>query len=436
MAANRPKGTRDFLPETMAARQQVIQTVRKTFELFGFGELQTPAFERIETLTGKYGDETDKLMFKIIKRGSGSENGECDMALRYDLTVPLARVMAMNPDIRTPFKRYQIQPVWRAERAQRGRFREFYQCDVDIVGATGALAEAECLAVMYRCFVALGLPLVNLHINDRRVLSDLAAIAGAEDTDAELKVLIAIDKLDKIGRQGVTEELIRRGFVQEKIDALFAAIERPEQGDAILTALSTHLTPRGQEGITAIRALVDATVAMGVPAERLVLDPTLARGADYYTGPVFEAQMPALGIGSLGGGGRYDTLIGRFSKQDLPTVGVSIGLERVLVVLEEQGLLPTPGPTAKVLVTLFNENEITTAISTANMLRDAGIATDLYLEPKKLKAQFKYAHARGYPFLIVIGPDEAANNSATLRNLETGEQTTVAIAELAHLINR
>lgn len=436
MSAFRPKGTRDFLPEAMSNRTRAIEVVREIFELYGYGELQTPAFERIETLLGKYGDETDKLMFKILKRGKGSERGECDLALRYDLTIPLSRVIAMNNQIRMPFKRYQIQPVWRAERPQRGRFREFYQCDIDIVGTTSLLADAECLTVMYRCLEALGLPNVVIKVNDRRILADLAAKAGATTAKEEISVLIAIDKLDKIGVEGVTRELLKREFTEEGIASLFAALHKPDDPSDQLEKLSTCLTDRGRAGIDDINQIIAAAILMGTPEDALEIDPTLARGADYYTGPVFEASLRDGDIGSIAGGGRYDELIGKMSGKSVPTVGISLGLERVLVIMEERGLLPEPSATATVLVTIQSDEVKDASVNFAMKLRENGISTDLYLDQKSLKGQLKYANALNYRFVAIIGPEEATQGTVTLKNLKSGEQSTTNFADAAQMLNQ
>lgn len=420
------KGTRDFLPDQMRTRLAVIDRLRQVFARYGFEPLETPAFERIETLMGKYGDEGDKLIYKILKRGKGGERGECDLALRYDLTVPLARVMAMNADLRLPFKRYQVAPVWRADRPQRGRFREFWQCDVDIVGTESVLADAECVAVLADCLTALQLDPWTIRINDRRILTSLAATAGAENR--ELSVLIALDKLDKIGRDGVSAELRGLGLGDAGITSLWDSLDVPEDNAGALDALDGKLDSRGRAGVATLRAVLAAAVAMGAPADNLKVDPTLARGLDYYTGPVFEAVTEP-DIGSIAGGGRYDRLIGMFSGRDVPAVGVALGLERLVTVMEERGLLGSAGTTAPVLVTVFADDTRDASVRIATALRREGIATDLYLGDARLRSQFKYANARGYRWLVVVGPDEAAENRLSLKNLSTGAQSTLTLPE-------
>lgn len=440
MSVHLAKGTRDFLPEEMARRQYVIQRLSAVFERFGFQPLDTPAFERIETLTGKYGEEGQKLIFKILKRGKGGERGECDQALRYDLTVPLARVVAMNPQLRLPFKRYQIAPVWRADRPAKGRFREFLQCDADIVGSTSPLADAECVAVLHDALVDLGLERFTLRINDRRLLRATAAAVGAGDREAEL--LIAVDKLDKIGRDGVSGELAQRGLEPANIEALWALLERQPDDERTLAHLARELSERLQgselegarSGLAALREVRELALALGVEEARIAVDPTLARGLDYYTGPVFEVVADDVDIGSIAGGGRYDGLIGMFSGRDIPAVGCSFGLDRLLVVLGETGLLGTPPNAVEVLVTVWDEQTRPASVRAASRLRAAGIRTDLFLGDGGLKQQLKYANAKGYPWVAVIGPSEAASDQINLKDLTSGEQATLPLEEVVRRI--
>jgi len=419
-----PKGTRDFLPDAMRNRLAVIDRLRAVFARFGFEPLETPAFERIETLTGKYGEEGDKLIYRILERGEGGREGKADLALRYDLTVPLARVVAMNRDLRLPFKRYQIQPVWRADRPQKGRFREFWQCDVDIVGTTSPVAEAECLAVVATSLEALGFREYTVRLNDRRILSSLAAAAGAT---RETDVIVAIDKLDKIGRDGVAEELRRKGLTDEGIARLWARLDVPADQEGALAALDAGLDERGREGVATLRRVLEAAAGLGVPLQRIKVDPTLARGLDYYTGPVFETEVVEPKVGSISGGGRYDRLIGMFLGQDVPSVGVSLGLERIITVMEELGMLPGAATTADVLVTVFDDATRGASLAVTSKLRAAGVKTDLFLGDGKLKNQLKYANARAYPWVVVIGPEEAAAGTVSLKSLKTGEQASVSV---------
>ena len=425
MAVHLPKGTRDFLPRQMSIRTRVIDTLRRVFTRYGFDAVETPAFERIETLTGKYSDENDKLMYRIHKRGKEAKPGECDLGLRYDLTVPLARLVAMHPELRMPFKRYQIQPVWRADRPQKGRFREFYQCDVDILGTESTLADAECIAVIADALNALGFKQYTVLLNDRRILSDFAQRAGAQTPQEEMSVLTAIDKLDKIGVARVQEELTGRGFNADGLQPLWTLMERKPDNEECLDALTDMVDARGKDGVSTIREIVENLANMGIPTAQIRIDPTLARGSDYYTGPVFELHVDEPKVGSLGGGGRYDRLIGSFSGKDIPAVGFSFGLERILVVMEELGMIEPTNTAADILVTVFSDELRAESSRFANQLRAAGIPTDLYLGTGKFKSQFKYANARGYPYMAVIGPDEKEASKVAIKNLTTGTQELI-----------
>jgi histidyl-tRNA synthetase len=429
MSVHLAKGTRDHLPEAMRLRLAVYDKLRHVFEGHGFHALETPAFERIETLMGKYGDEGNQLIFKILKRGKGGERGECDQALRYDLTVPLARVIAMNPGLRMPFKRWQIAPVWRADRPARGRFREFVQCDCDIVGSESALADAECLSVAAQSLTALGFAGYRLRINHRALLRALASTVGAADRESEL--LVAIDKLDKIGRDGVSAELLGRGFAQGAIDRVWTVLDAPDTGrDDVLAHLKAQL--EGDEvgpAVARLQEVIDLAMALGVPDEALVVDPTLARGLDYYTGIVYEFALDGVNMGSVGGGGRYDGLVGMFGKRDVPAVGLSLGIERLIVLLEEEGRT-LPGVSGiDVTVTIVDDAHRAHAARTAATFRAAGLKVELVLEPTKLGKQFKHADAIGSRYVATVGPDEVAAGGIALKNLESGQQETLSIAD-------
>jgi histidyl-tRNA synthetase len=412
-----PKGTRDLMPATMNRRLLVIETIREVFARYGFEPLETPAFERIETLTGKYGDEGDKLIFKILKRGAGGERGEVDQALRYDLTVPLARVMAMNPGIPLPFKRSQIQPVWRADRPQKGRYREFYQCDVDTIGSDSPIADAECIAVVHDVLMALGLTAFTIRVNHIQLLSALAQAIGAEDQEASM--LGALDKLDKVGRGGVEKELIERGFSTEQVQKLWSHID----GAPI---------PGATEAEAELRTILEIARDLGVDPDRIKLDRTLARGLDYYTGPVFETVLDGEYSGSISGGGRYDGLIGLFSgKGDVPAVGVCLGIERIFMLMEEMGLMPDTPTSTQVWATVFSQETRPLTLEAATTLRAAGIRVQVSTRVGKLGKQFKEASSRGVPFVLVCGPDEAAAGTVVLKNLATGEQITGPAAQIA-----
>jgi histidyl-tRNA synthetase len=429
-----PKGTRDFLPEAMRARHRIISQVQAVFDRFGFEPLETPAIERIETLAGKYGDETDKLMFRIHKRGADAQPGECDLALRYDLTVPLARVLAMNPDLPLPFKRWQIQPVWRAERPQRGRFREFWQCDVDIAGSRSSAADAECVAVADAALRAIGFHEYTIRINDRRILSDLARSAGAQSLEQELSVLIAIDKLDKVGVNAVQAEISGRGFDPNGLAPLWAALASQVEGEQALEALSPALSESGREGVATLKEVIRTAIAMGVDPARVRVDVSLARGADYYTGPVFEVAANDPSVGSVAGGGRYDGLVERLSGRDVPAVGLSLGLERLLVLLEGAGALSGIEAAPTVLVTVFDATTLAASSEVARRLREGGIATELYVGDGKLKAQFKLAARRGHRWLAIIGPDEVAAGTVTLKNQRTWENVSVPVEQVVGIV--
>jgi histidyl-tRNA synthetase len=431
MAVHLAKGTRDALPEDMSKRLAVITELRGVFANFGFSPLDTPAFERIETLTGKYGEEGAKLIFKILKRGAGGERGECDLALRYDLTVPLARVMAMNSQIRLPFKRYQIAPVWRADRPAKGRFREFVQCDVDIVGAPGILADAECLTVLCAGMDTLGLAgRYTVRLNDRRLLHAIAKAVGAED---EVALLVAVDKLDKIGREGVTRELASQGIEPAQTERLWELLAVGSDNAETLAGLREAL-PESEAAVQALTDVLQAAADMGADIARIRIDPSLARGLDYYTGPVFEVVSDELAIGSLAGGGRYDELIGIFSGRDIPAVGLAFGLDRIVMVLEQLERLPETDAT-QVLVTVYDSQSRAVSSRVARELREAGVRTELYLGASKLAKQFKYANARKYPWLVVIGPSEQEAGGITLKNMRTGEQHGCTPTEAAAIVN-
>ncbi len=436
-------GTRDFLPEEMALRNRVKAIIEESFSAFGFLPLETPSLERLEILTDKYGDGADRLIFKILKRGDelerGKESGElCDLALRYDLTVPLARVVAMNRGkLIFPFKRYQIQPVWRAERQQRGRYREFVQCDADIVGTASVSADAEIIALTDDILKRLGMPGYKICVNHRMLLQSLITTAGiGEDRFSE--ACIAVDKLDKIGWDGVQTELDKRNFSAETIDKLVEYLDITGDPDEILEKIEPLIgdTENGGRGITETRQLFYDLSSMGIPADRLQLNLYLARGLDYYTGPIFETIIEEPRIGSITGGGRYDNLIGMFSGEHIPATGTTIGIERIFDVIRELHLFDDATETpVKVMVAVFSEETRSESLKIAAELRGAGIPTDVYFDTKKkLGKQFAYADRRKIPFVVVAGPDEIDRGEVTLKNLTTGEQQTIGRKQLISLI--
>jgi len=448
---------RDFLPADVRRREYVIGVIKEVYERYGFEPLETPAVENIETLMGKYGEEGNQLIFKILKRGEHEKTGEADLALRYDLTVPLARVVAEYKD-KLPkfFKRYQIQPVWRADRPARGRFREFYQCDVDALGSRSVIVEAELCAAASEALSKLGFNNFTIRLNHRQVLAGVLDAAGVE-ASKHADALVALDKLDKIGREGVEKEFAGRGIAKEAGDKLlnfFAGLAELEHA-AQLAPLDEQSKPEavalnqatlgrlvefvgdheaGARGIDELRSVIEFAEASGTGA-RIKIDPSLARGLSYYTGAIMEINVPDL-AGSLGGGGRYDNLVGMFSGQDVPACGFSLGLERIIVVMTEREMFPetlasTP---ADVMVTIWNEESINDSIALATELRSAGLRVDLYPEADKLGKQLKYASSRAISFVTVLGEDERARGLVALKEMTTGEQKTVAREQLAATI--
>lgn len=439
MSGTQPaRGMRDFLPEDVRRRQYVIGVIADVYQRYGFEPLETPAVENIDTLLGKYGEEGDKLIFRILKRGEGAQSGETDLALRYDLTVPLARVIAEHrAKLPKLFKRYQVQPVWRADRPQKGRFREFYQCDVDAIGSPSMIVEAELLAAAAEVFTRLGFAAFTIRLNHRDVLTGVLDAAGVP-AESHGDALVALDKLDKIGHEAVAKELTERGLVAPaaaRLLALFAGLEACDNVER-LRRLREHVgvhdaATRGLADLEAILTLTSRTPANG----HVEIDASVARGLSYYTGPVFEVAVPEFGA-SLGAGGRYDNLIGMFLGQQVPATGISLGLERILVVMSERGMFPAAlvGGPADVLVTLWNAGGASNSLDVAAMLREAGLRVEVYPDADKLGKQFKHASSRNIPFVVVAGDDEAARGEVAVKNLASGEQTTVPRAEAATFI--
>jgi histidyl-tRNA synthetase len=414
----------------------VIDVIRDVYEKYGFEPLETPAFENIETLLGKYGDEGNKLIFKILKRGEYEHSGEADLALRYDLTVPLARVVAQyQNEIPKFFKRYQIQPVWRADRPARGRFREFFQCDLDAIGSTSPIVEVDILAAVSEILGRLGFSDFSIRLNHRIVLSGLLTVAGVH-TDRHGDALVALDKLDKIGVEGVEREFHARGIEPKATTACLEFFQSPdgEQPPQTLDRLSSVLgSSDAVRNLKEIVALAERTPA----ASHLRVDPSLARGLSYYTGAIMEVAVPDL-AGSLGGGGRYDNLVGMFLGRDVPACGFSLGLERIIVVMTERNMFPAAvaGSPVDILVTIWNDEARSDAITLAAELRQGGLRVDVYPEADKLGKQFKYAASRSVPFVAIVGDDERARGEVAVKDLRSGEQTAVPRAEAAAVIAR
>ncbi len=425
------RGMRDFLPEDVRRRQYVIGVIADVYEGYGFEPLETPAVENLETLLGKYGEEGNQLIFKILKRGEHEASGDADLALRYDLTVPLARVVAEHHG-KLPrfFKRYQVQPVWRADRPARGRFREFYQCDVDAIGSRSMTVEAEQLAAASDVLTRLGFADFTIRLNHRQALAavlDASGVPPALQTDA----LVALDKLDKIGRDGVARELEARGIPAAAAARLLDVFAGAHAGadDETQLAQLREVIGRHAGGRRALAELEEilALCASTTAAGRVRIDPTLARGLSYYTGAIMEIVVPHL-AGSLAGGGRYDGLIGTFLGEEVPACGISLGLERILVVMGERGMFPAEAskPPADVLVAVFDAESRGAMLALAATLRAGGgagrLRVEVYPEPDKLGKQLKYAASRGIPFVAIAGESERAAGRVAIKNLATGQQ--------------
>jgi histidyl-tRNA synthetase len=416
------KGMRDFLPEQMLLRQHVLSTFRGVFERYGFEPIETPVIEYLETLTGKYGED-EKLIYSFQDRG------DRNVGLRYDLTVPLARFVANHRNELTfPFKRYHIAPVFRADRPQRGRYREFWQCDADIVGTKSMLADAEVVSVWIDALSAINMPGFVVHINHRKLLMSLAEVAGVPDEQTPT-IHRAIDKLAKIGESGVLKEMESHGIPEDAARRVLDLVSITGEPGAVFDELAQRLAGNtmAEEGIGELRSLFEFLEKMGADPSHYTLDLTLARGLDYYTGPVFEAMSVDANIGSLGGAGRYDGLVGMFSGEDLPATGCSLGLERIFDVIQEKNLVEAPSTVSKALVTVFNGDTIGESLALVGELRRAGIESEVYAGEKfDLRRQLQYANRKGVPLTIIIGPDEIQKGEVVLREMATGEQTTAA----------
>ena len=444
-----PKGTRDFSPTEVAKRHYIIQIIKSNFEKFGFQPIETPSFENSETLMGKYGEEGDRLIFKILNSGdylakantTHLENKDStkltssisEKALRYDLTVPFARYVVQHQnDIEFPFKRYQIQPVWRADRPQKGRFREFFQCDADVVGSKSLWQEVELVQLYDTVFSALGLEGVTIKINNRKILSGIAEVIGASDKLIDFTV--ALDKLDKIGEDGVKKEMIEKGISEDailKVQPLFnftGTISEKINQLSVLLAESYE----GMKGVEELRFICDNVTQLGLSTAILDLDVTLARGLNYYTGAIFEVAPPkSVAMGSIGGGGRYDDLTGIFGLKNMSGVGISFGLDRIYLVVEELNLFPeTVTATSKALFINYGEAEAFYAMKAIKELRKSDIKVELYPDSAKVAKQFQHADKRGIPFAVLAGEQEMESNMFSLKNLITGEQLTLDFESL------
>ena len=445
-----PKGTRDFSPVEMAKRNYIFNTIREVFHLFGYQQIETPSMENLSTLMGKYGDEGDKLLFKIQNSGdyfSGLTDEEllsrnaaklaskfCEKGLRYDLTVPFARYVVMHRDeISFPFKRYQIQPVWRADRPQKGRYREFYQCDADVVGSNSLLNEVELVQMIDRVYGKFGIR-VSIKINNRKILTGIAEIIG--EADKIVDITVAIDKLDKIGLDNVNAELASKGIPQEAIEKLQPIImlsgSNEEKLETLKTVLATSET--GLKGVEESEFILKTVASLGVKSE-VELDLTLARGLNYYTGAIFEVKALDVQIGSISGGGRYDNLTGVFGMSGMSGVGISFGADRIYDVLNQLDLYPKEAVNAtQLLFVNFGEKEAAYCLPVLSQARDAGIRAEIYPDSAKMKKQMSYANDKNIPFVAIVGENEMNEGKLTLKNMTTGEQSLVTPEELMKAI--
>ena len=441
-----PKGTRDFSPVDMAKRNYIFNTIREVFHLFGYQQIETPSMENLSTLMGKYGDEGDKLLFKIQNSGdyfSGLTDEEllsrnaaklaskfCEKGLRYDLTVPFARYVVMHRDeISFPFKRYQIQPVWRADRPQKGRYREFYQCDADVVGSNSLLNEVELVQMIDRVYGKFGIR-VSIKINNRKILTGIAEIIG--EADKIVDITVAIDKLDKIGLDNVNAELAQKGIPQEAIEKLQPIIMLSGTNEEKLETLKTVLaaSETGLKGVEESEFILKTVASLGVKSE-VELDLTLARGLNYYTGAIFEVKALDVQIGSISGGGRYDNLTGVFGMSGMSGVGISFGADRIYDVLNQLDLYPKEAVNAtQLLFVNFGEKEAAYCLPVLSMARDAGIRAEIYPDSAKMKKQMSYANDKNIPFVAIVGENEMNEGKLTLKNMTTGEQSLVTPEEL------
>jgi histidyl-tRNA synthetase len=448
MKPSLPQGTRDFGPDVVRKRQYILNTIRTVFELYGFQPLETPAMENLDTLLGKYGDEGDKLIFKVLNNGlSDPKNSDkartafdnviagrndknlTERALKYDLTIPFARYVAMNHgSLVLPFKRYQVQPVWRADRPQRGRYREFYQCDADVVGSRSLLNEAEFIHIYHEVFMRLGLPAYELKINSRKILAALAERCGG--AAQMIPITVAIDKLDKIGLEKVTDELTERGLTADQVATIRAYLTIDGTNGQKLEAIRTLFGPSeiGAAGIAEIENVLQLVTGIKHPT----LDLTLARGLNYYTGLIFEVKAPPeVQMGSIGGGGRYDDLTGLFGVPDVPGAGISFGVDRIYDVLEELNLFPASVDAgSRALFFNLGDAESRAAWELLRKLRARGIPSEIFHEAVKMDKQFKYAEKKGIPYAVILGSRELSDRTVVVKKLATGEQRTIRWEEL------
>jgi histidyl-tRNA synthetase len=436
-----PKGMRDFNSDVMQKRNYIFETVKSAFECYGYAPIETPAMENIQTLTGKYGDEADRLIFKVLNSGDYLSKANLDenitskvltksiveKALRYDLTVPFARFVAQNRnDITFPFKRYQMQNVWRADRPQKGRYREFFQCDADVIGTDSLLCEVELAQLYDEVFTRLNIPNVAISINNRKVLSGMVELMGA--TDLFDDVVIVLDKLDKIGIDKVKEEMESKGVKKESLSILDTFLGAKKVSD--LSSLLDQ-SEIGKKGLEELQFVIDNITKLGLQSANLVFDITLARGLNYYTGCILEVKANDVAIGSIGGGGRYDDLTSIFGLNDVSGVGISFGIDRIYIVMEELGLFPNNiDVSTKVMFANFGDDEAAFCMPLLKQLRAAGISSELYPKSSKMKKQMTYANNKGVQFVIMVGEDEMESGILSVKNMESGEQSNLSITDL------
>jgi histidyl-tRNA synthetase len=441
-----PKGTRDFGPLQMQRRNFILEAIRETFYLFGFQQIETPAIENLSTLTGKYGDEGDQLLFKVLNSGDffkditpdDLEKGAqaslpklSEKGLRYDLTVPFARYVVMNKnEVNFPFKRFQIQPVWRADRPQKGRYREFYQCDADVVGTDSLICELEILLMIRRVFKSLGINEYSIRINNRKMLTGLSEVIGASGREGEL--CVAIDKLDKIGWEKVKEELLTKGFESSSLDLLQPVTALSGDNESRISFFRTFLksSETGKKGLNELEEVFGLLANAGENLNHVEFDPVLARGLSYYTGAIFEVKVQGVSIGSVSGGGRYDNLTGVFGLPGVSGVGISFGVDRLYDVMEELELFPENSQVGtKVLITFFEEEGRDYGLRLLQQIRSAGIAAEIYPELTKIKKQMAYADKKQIPYVIILGSEELDQKLLTLKTLTSGTQEKLTAAD-------
>ena len=448
-----PKGTRDFLPADVAKRTYIFDTIKSVFKLYGFAPIETPSFELSSTLMGKYGEEGDRLIFRILNSGDKMKKADIDAlqndnlpkfasslaekALRYDLTVPFARFVVQHQnELSFPFKRYQIQPVWRADRPQHGRYQEFYQCDADVVGSDSLLYEVELVQIFDAVLTQLNLPGFTIQINNRKILSGIAEVSG--EAEKLIDITVAIDKLDKIGEEGVVAELLAKRVSQNAVERIQPLFHLKGTNAEILSQLSEFLQSSeiGLKGIEEIKYVLDTVEKLGLKRGELLVDVTLARGLNYYTGAIFEVKAKDVKMGSICGGGRYDDLTGLFGMKGISGVGISFGADRIYDVLNELDLFPnevTQG--LPVMFVNFGDNEVSLCLKLANELRNEGIACEIYPTSAKLQKQMKYANDRKVAYVILLGEEELKSGNLVAKNMETGEQTTYSVNQFQEFYN-